>query len=301
MKPLFPQPIKPGDKIAILSPASIIDPVLVERAVEEIAKAGYEPVVMPHTLGRCGSYSGTTSERLDDLVRALLDPEVRAILCSRGGYGAVHLLAELDRLPLDRDPKWIAGFSDISALHALMASHGIVSLHSSMAKGLARGVDHWLNVAFLDLLRGEKVPMEVTTELPGMCRDGVARGELRGGNLAVLDGLVGTPFNDIKPGCILVIEDIAEPVYKIERMLYRLELAGILPQLAGLVVGQFTEYTPDRNHPSMEEMIYAMTSRYDYPVAMGMPIGHVDNNYPWLHGAEARVEVAGDRIKISYL
>lgn len=117
----------------------------------------------------------------------------------------------------------------------------------------------------------------------------------------MLDGLVGTPFNDIKPGCILVIEDIAEPVYKIERMLYRLELAGILPQLAGLVVGQFTEYTPDRNHPSMEEMIYAMTSRYDYPVAMGMPIGHVDNNYPWLHGAEARVEVAGDRIKISYL
>ncbi|MDE5684886.1 MAG: LD-carboxypeptidase, partial [Muribaculaceae bacterium] len=116
--PIFPEPLKKGDKIAICSPAGRIDPKKVDGAVRELARQGWEPVVMPHALGEYGSYSGTPDERYADMAAAFKDPEIRAILCSRGGYGVVHILDRLAELPLADDPKWVIGFSDISALHA---------------------------------------------------------------------------------------------------------------------------------------------------------------------------------------
>ena len=139
---IFPQPLKPGDKVAILSPASYIDPARVAGAAAVLQQWGFTPVVSAHCNGRNGTYSGSIEERRDDLLHALSDPGIRAILCSRGGYGTVHLLPWLDSELLRRDPKWIIGFSDISALHAAMVSAGVASLHSSMTKLLAeRGGD----------------------------------------------------------------------------------------------------------------------------------------------------------------
>ena len=140
---LTPRPLRHGDRVAIVSPAGIIKPQVVYNSLPVLADCGWVPYVGKNTFGRFGTFAGTDDERYADLEAALLDPDTRAIICSRGGYGAVHLLDRLDRLPLRDDPKWIVGYSDISALHALMTRHGIKSVHAPMTKHISenRGRD----------------------------------------------------------------------------------------------------------------------------------------------------------------
>ncbi|MDE6228220.1 MAG: LD-carboxypeptidase, partial [Muribaculaceae bacterium] len=191
-----------GDTIALLSPASAIDPALLDGAAAAIAAAGYRPLIMSGAKGRCGSFSASAVERLADLQEAVDNPAVKAIICGRGGYGAVHLL---DRLRLTR-PVWLAGFSDISALHALWHINGFRSIHSSMAKELTRSLcpGNEANLRLFEILRTGHMP-PIQFDAHPLNRPGTARGTLRGGNLAVLDGLVGTPFDLLTlPDTILV-------------------------------------------------------------------------------------------------
>lgn len=294
---IVPQPLKKGDRIAILSPAGIIKPEFVYQAMQVLQDEGYEPFVMPHALGRWRTYSGTAADRLSDLRQAILDPSVKAILCSRGGYGAVHLLEELDRLPLRDNPKWIIGYSDISALHALMHRHGIVSVHAPMAKHLAmlKGRDDDARALF-GILSGE--PQLYSIPPSPLNRPGTAVAPLVGGNLAVIADLVATPFDTILPDTILFIEDIAEPIYKTERILYQLRLSGALSRLKGLIVGACTDYTPDVDGHTMEEMVSSMVSDYTYPVAFGVPVGHVDHNIPLQVSLPTRLEVTPEQTYI---
>lgn len=295
----IPRPLHPGDTIAIVSPASIIDPALVNGAVGAISCRGYRATVAPHALGTAGSYSGTAADRLADLRSALADPAVRAILCSRGGYGCVHLLDGLAPYVDPADPKWIIGFSDVSALHALWHSRGIVSIHGSMAKHLANFPDSDPdNAALWDILEGGRP--DYTWATGPRSRSGEATGTLVGGNLAVIAGLISTPYDLLRPGTILYIEDIAEPIYKVERILWQLRLSGVLPRLAGLIVGRFTEYRPDRNYSDIETMIADMTAPYDYPLTFGAPIGHVDHNIPLLHGATVRFAVTAADTRLTF-
>lgn len=280
----FPPPLKPGDKVAIVSPAGSVDERQVVKATEVLHEKGWVPVVYPNALGCYGTYSGTYNERLGDIEKALLDPEIKAIICSRGGYGAVHLLESLDRLPLKKNPKWLVGFSDISALHALFVKHGLVSVHGPMTKDIARGgLEDDDILTLFDILEG-KIP-ETTFPSSPYDRPGIASGQLQGGNLAVIADLIGTPFSVAKANVILFIEDLEEPIYKVERILYQLRLAGILPKLKGLLVGQFTGYKPNKNYEKMEVMIHDMVAPYSYPVAMDVPVGHVDHNIPLISGA----------------
>lgn len=286
---IFPRPLRRGDRIAVCSPAGPANAANVEGAVEVLRAEGWEPVVMPHALGRQGAYSGSADERFDDLHHALSDPSVRAILCSRGGYGAVHNLDRLAALPLTADPKWIIGFSDISALHALMASRDIASLHASMAGHIKLGPDDPDNAALFNILRGERPAFSFPSH--PFDRPGIAEGTVLGGNLAVLADLISTPFDIIRPDTILFIEDVSEPIYKIERILYQLRLSGVLPALRALIVGQFTDYRPGESYTDMESMIRGMTAPYRYPVAFGAPIGHVDHNIPVIENARATLKV----------
>ena len=287
---LYPQPLKRGDQVAICSPAGPIAPEKVEGAAAVLRAHGWEVEIMPHTFGRNGYYSGTAEERYDDLSRALLDPTVRAVICSRGGYGVVHILDKLSRLPLADDPKWVAGFSDISALHALMASKGIASIHSSMTAHIMLGLDDPDNAALIRILEGERPAY--TFPAHQYDRQGIADGTLLGGNVAVLAELIGTPYDIMQSDTILFIEDVDEPIYKIERQLYQLKLRGVLSQLRGLIVGQFTEYKADSNHSSMEAMVRDMVAEYSYPVAYNVPIGHVDHNIPLIESAHVTLKVS---------
>lgn len=295
---LTPRTLKPGDKIAIVSPAGIIKPQIVYNTLPVLADQGWAAYVGENTFNRYGTFAGTDEERYADLETALLDPDTRAIICSRGGYGAVHLLEQLDKLPLRDDPKWIVGYSDISALHALMTRHGIKSIHAPMTKHIAQyeGMDPDSKMVF-GMLEGETP--EIRIDGNPLNRLGRAEGLLVGGNLAVIAGLISTPFDVIKPGRILFIEDIAEPIYKVERILYNLRLSGALASLAGLIVGQFTDYSPDRGTKTMEEMIARMVADYDYPVAFGFPVGHVDHNVPMLCSSTVELDVTPTSVTVT--
>lgn len=295
----YPPFLMPGDKVAVVSPASIINPDYVKGAVDMLERWSLGVAVEPHCLGCAGAYSGSVDERLDDFRKALYDPQVKAILCSRGGYGAVHLL---DGLADDivRNPKWIIGFSDISALHALCVNRGLMSLHASMCKHLTeeptgdRCTQYLRQILFGDIPQYREAPHP-------MNRCGEARGMLVGGNMAVLCGLIGTPYDIFRPGSVLFIEDIGEAPYKIERMLYQLKLAGRLASLSGLIVGRFTEYTENEGlGGTLYELIWHMVEEYDYPVCFDFPVGHVADNLPLIEGSEVNFSVSKQSVDLSF-
>lgn len=335
---ISPCPLSPGDLIAIISPASPVKEEYIAGACRFLESEGYRVRVMPHAKGPgVGSYAASESERLQDFLDAWHDPEVRAILCSRGGYGAVHLLDRIDQENLRQDPKWLIGFSDISALHALLLRKGIMSLHSPMAKHLSEhSADDPCTRRLLDCLQG-KDALVYTAPASEYNRPGEASGMLAGGNLAVLNGLFGTPYDilsidhivsaedrkgnadneknnaeykkvsadsETDGGLILFIEDIGEAIYAVERMLYHIHLAGGFRRVKGLIIGQFTEYRPDRNYDTMEAMISAFLTRVGLdhiPTAFNFPVGHVDANYPLISGAPAHLRVLPSGVRLRLL
>ena len=291
----IPSPLKPGDKIAIVSPASRIYPHLIDGAARIIEERGYVPVLAEHCKDCVQGYAGTVEHRLADLHKAFADPEIKAILCSRGGYGVVHLLEHLNLNLIADNPKWLIGFSDISALHAAMHRAGVVSVHASMAKHLAeKGIDQVAETLF-GILEGGS--MHYSEPAHPLNIEGSACGMLAGGNMAVLCGLIGTPFDLLARSEILFIEDIGEPIYKIERMLYNLRLNGTLSRIKGLVVGRFTEcQSPDGTGETMEQMIHRMVKPYGIPVVFDFPCGHIDTNMPLLEGIKVSLEVTASGV-----
>lgn len=287
---IYPEPLKSGDKVCILSPAGKIDKVLLDNAMQTLTDWALSPELAPHAASEYGRFAGTQEQRLADLQQAVADPEVKAILCSRGGYGAVQLIEQLDRALVSNNPKWLIGYSDITLLHAFWSGAGVVSMHASMCKHLAEHPTDDISEMMRSILFGG-VP-SYTTDAHELNRMGVGEGHLAGGNLAVLSGLHGTPFDFTYQDAILFIEDIGESPYKIERMLYSLRLAGVFEQIKGLIVGQFSDCPEDQLMGStIYENIRALVSGYDFPVCFNFPCGHVDYNVPLLEGATVRLEV----------
>jgi muramoyltetrapeptide carboxypeptidase len=289
---IFPEPLADGDLIAITSPAGPIASHKVLGAKKVLEDQGWRVRVMPHALGNYGNYSGTDADRFADLRDAFLDKEVKAIICSRGGYGMVHIMERLDKVDLRANAKWVVGFSDISALHAALASSGVASLHASMTGHIMLGADDPDNAALFAILRGQRQSFSFPSH--SYDRLGSVDGTLLGGNLAVLAGLVNTRYDILLRDKILFIEDVSEPIYKIERMLYQLRLSGVLPNLKGLIVGQFTEYRADASYKNMYDMIADMVAPYKYPIAFNAPIGHVDHNIPVIESSHVTLKVTNN-------
>ena len=302
----YPAPLKKGDKVAFISPASGVKDEYVFGAIERFEEQGYEPVLMPYALGHVsGSFAATKSERLLDLLEAIENPEFKAIFCTRGGYGCAQLLANISPGILSRNPKWIIGFSDVSALLALWYRADLLSIHGPMAKHLAtKPSDDICSQALFKMLEnGGRFDYRVAPHKYN--RIGTATGKILGGNLAVLTDLADTPYDILNAtrsqnneGVILFLEDIAEPIYKVNRMLWRMALSGSLMGCKGIIFGQFTEYSSDRNYDTMEDMIHDFLEQSllppDIPVAFDFPVGHSDFNFPITEGARVELEVAGD-------
>lgn len=307
----MPPALCPGDHIAIVSPASVVKSDYVNGMAERIKERGFEPLIMPYALcHEKGSYSADRAFRLKDIQDALKDPDIRAIFCARGGYGCVQLLPHLDLELVADNPKWIIGFSDVSALLALWYKAGIASIHGPMAKHLSQMApdDPCTNALFNILENSGR--FDYLFPSGGNSRNGLARGILRGGNLAVLNGLAATPYDILSIGdenedVILFFEDISEPIYAIERMLWRLSLSGSLRKVKGLIFGQFTEYQPDKNFQTVEDMVSywldKMDIANDIPVVFNFPIGHVDLNFPLTVGATVELEVQSDKVRLHTL
>ncbi|MDE6825608.1 MAG: LD-carboxypeptidase [Paramuribaculum sp.] len=288
---IIPPFLQPADRVAIVSPSGAVRDSFIDGAAAALAAMGFSPVVMPHARGSYGSYAASAEDRFSDFSIALLSRDIKAILCSRGGYGAVHLVEKLSRMPLRENAKWIIGFSDISALHALWQFKGMASILGPMGRHLTENPsDHPSVTALRDMLSGSPRAVEAPAHTFNRC--GEASGIVRGGNLAVLSSLQSTPFCAFIPGSILVIEDINEPIYRLERMLWELRLQGVLAEISGLVCGAFTGTGADRNYASAEEMIRDMTAPYGYPVAFGMPVGHIPENMPIMLGSRAQLSVS---------
>lgn len=280
--------------IRILSPSGAIEPQYIDQAAEVLRRQGHVVSIAPHAKGKAGRFAASDSERVEDMVNALHDNAIDALLCARGGYGLQRII---DQLPPVTKP--VIGFSDITALHLLCARTGQPSLHGLMCKHIAQAQDNNLYATYWQALDGQD--LHYSQPAHPLNREGHVRGTLIGGNLSVLYGLQGTPYGlpallpsertESKP-YILFIEDIAERHYHIDRMMNNLRLSGVLARISGLVVGQFTDCEDD---PSMGctvyETIRQAVAEYAYPVVFDFPAGHTDANYPLYLNAAAEVEV----------
>lgn len=298
---IFPPPLQPGDRVILLSPSSKIDKDLVYGQKERLESWGLQAKIASHALDKQYSFAGSLSNRLSDLQKALDHPAVKAIFCTRGGYGAVHLLEHLDLSGFRKCPKWVIGYSDITALHNLLQKEGFASIHGIMGRHLAKEpADDPQIQSLRSILFGEKphylLPAH-ENNLPG-----TVSGTLRGGNLSVLYGLRGTPYDIPAKGTLLVIEDIGERLYHIERMMYNLKLGGILENLSGLIIGQFTEYNEDESiGKTLYKMIRDLVKPYQYPVCFNFPVGHVTENVPLILGSQVSLRVSKKETELSLL
>ena len=272
--------------IRIISPSGAIDPSFIDGAATRLRAWGYIVSEGAHARDKWGRFAGKDDDRLADIIAALTDPEVDFILCARGGYGLQRII---DRVPRITNP--IIGFSDITALHQLSAICHQPSVHGIMCKHIATlPEDSEPILALRKALAGENLTYR--WERHPLNRDGQAEGLLIGGNLSVLYGLQGTPYSlPLSEGSgvsspILLIEDIAERHYHIDRMMNNLRMSGVLEHLSGLIVGQFSDCEDD---PGMGGSVYETIKEavvdYDYPLIFNAPIGHVEHNVPlWIHG-----------------
>lgn len=296
---MFPTSLKPNDKVAIVSPSGSIDEKYIDEAVKLFSSWELELVVGEFARGKVGRYAGTIKQRVSDFQAALDNPEIKAILCARGGYGLMQIIDFIDFSAFEIHPKWIIGYSDITVLHAATANFDVVSLHAAMARNLTElPADSPLLSYFRDTLFG--VLPSYTVPSHPLNRVGSAEGVVIGGNLSVLYGLRGTHFDMDCYQKILFIEDIGEQPYQIDRMIQNFKMGNIFESIDGLIVGQFTNYEED---PSMGKTVYEIiadaVAEYDYPVCFNFPVGHVDNNVPLLIGAEAKLTV-GAEVNLQY-
>lgn len=288
----FPAYLKEGDKVAIITPAGKIDKVNLDSAISRLQSWKFSPFLEPHADGAYNDYSGTIQDRLSDIQLAFDDPDVKAILCSRGGYGVVQFLDKIDFTKFCRQPKWLIGYSDITALHCIIQQHGFASIHAPMAEQMTIESDSDASLKYLkDMLYG-KLPKYHVTADPNN-HTGNAKGVLLGGNLSVYYGLRATPYDIPAKGTILFIEDVDEEYHTIERILYNLKLSGVLDHLSGLIIGQMSKMNTKEwmNDKDMYTALNRVLADYKYPICFGFPTGHVTDNYPLIEGAAVELKV----------
>ena len=288
---MAPPHLQPNDLIHIVSPSGTINPAFIDGAKKTLSSWGLQVTEGNFARTEYGRFAGTKEQRISDLQSALDNPNVKAILCSRGGYGLSQIIDKLDFSAFKKSPKWLIGFSDITILHNLITNLGIASIHGIMAKHLTELPATSEQVQLLkDILFGELPSYSISTE--PFNRHGKASGKLIGGNLSVLMGLRGSEYDLPYRGNILFIEDIAEKPYHIDRMMQNLRFSGALAQLSGLVVGQFSDCEEDPTmHQTVAGIISDAVRDYNYPVCFNFPAGHVDYNLPLVLGENVTLAV----------
>ena len=298
---VMPAALKAGDTIAIVSPSSTPDSITVVKGCKTLREWGYVPVVGPHALNCYHGFAGTADERAADVLWALRDSTVKAILCSRGGDGAVQVLRRIPLKEFREYPKWVMGFSDATALHSAEVSAGVMSIHCSMCDGISDQRSE--NAILQRLLQGELPSYQVPAH--PMNQPGEAEGILVGGNLSVMCGLAGSEYdflNRADEGLILFIEDTGEGMSKVDRMLHQIEIRGILSKLKGIIVGHFSKYkSSESGFADMYEMLHEYLQYYDIPVCYDFPVGHHSGkNYPMVEGSRVKLRVGQDGTSIKF-
>ena len=294
----IPPYLKKGDLIGMVCPAGHMPKSRMRTCLRVLREEWGFRVREGRTLGAGENYfSGTDDERLKDLQEMLDDPEVKAVLCARGGYGVGRIIDRIDFSAFRRNHKWVVGFSDITVLHAHIHRHcGIATLHAPMAGAFNAGGWKRASVDSLHRVLTGKRTRHASDPHP-YDRQGVATGPLVGGNLALLSHLVGSLSDIQTKGCILFLEEVGEQLYNIDRMLHQLKRAGKLEELAGLIIGGFTECR-DTERPFGQgayEIVRDIVAGYPYPLCFGFPVSHGKENLALKSGCvhELKVRVRG--------
>ena len=289
-----PAPLKQGDKICLVAPAgALAETTVIDKAVRLLQSRGFRTQVAPQAYRQWGSLAGSDHERLQAMQTALDDPECRMIWALRGGYGSIRIIDRLDWTGFRNNPKWIAGFSDITVFHVWLHRLGYQSVHSWMPVNLDEDQPERVRKHLFDLLSGKPVPIDFPHDSMNL-RPQETQGILTGGNLATLVSMCETGF-DFR-GKMLFLEDVGEHLYAVDRLLRSLARTGALDGLAGLIIGRFTDIRHD-DPPfpfTVKQIVRQLTATKDYPVFFGFPAGHVPENYPMILGAEYHIDKQGN-------
>ncbi|WP_213450798.1 S66 peptidase family protein [Rhizomonospora bruguierae] len=300
--PVRPAALRPGDTVMLVSPSGPTSPERIARGLELLAAWGLTPKLGPNAYGRHGFLAGTDDLRLADLNAALADPRVRGIICTRGGYGAQRVVDALDMTAARRDPKVVVGFSDITALQlALWRGARLATLHGpTMGWDDAR-----LPAGSADSLRAALTTTEPAVIRPVPAEETAAvgvpgppvTGTLLGGNLSLLVSSIGTPDLPDLTGAILLLEEVDEPSYKVDRMLTHLRRAGVLSGLAGVAIGQFTGCGDNWGMP-VAAVLTDRLGDLGVPVLGGLPVGHGPAQVTVGVGVPATLDVAAGTLTV---
>lgn len=298
-----PPYLKAGDSVTIVSTARKVSKPELKMAADTLQTWGLDVKYGKNLFKSDRQFAGTDEERRADFQSAL-NSKSSAILFARGGYGTVRFIDQIDWKRFQKSPKWLIGFSDITAVHSHAHKNvEVETLHAPMGLTLSKVNANCLSV-IKDALFGQRLRYTVSKQAAAMeklNRAGSARGQLVGGNLSMLHTLSGTASDIDCTGKILFLEDLDEYLYHIDRMMIQLKRSGKLASLAGLIIGGMTEMK-DNDIPfgrTAEEIISEAVAEYNYPVFYGFPAGHIPNNYPLIFGREVSLKV-GDKMSLTF-
>lgn len=285
---LVPPALGPGDRVRVIAPSGPFDRALVLRGIAWL-KESYDVEFDWAMMRGAGMFAGPDARRLEELNRALRDPGVRAVIAARGGYGLTRIAHLADLAALVRHPKWLVGFSDFTVLHVEACRAGVASLHAHNVAGLGRGDEvareRWRQALQTPTLRRSYAGLS-------SWHPGQTSGPLVGGNLTLLFTCAAAGRLRLPAGCVLVLEDVTELSYRIDRMLSALLVGGLLDRVSGVLVGDFTDCPAGRSRVETEEVLRNRLGELQVPVLAGVPIGHGTRNEPLHLGLSARLDAA---------
>ena len=293
-----PPYLKAGDKVALVSPAYWVPQEALQQAADTIKSWGLQPVIGPHTNNlNVNAYAGTADERAADLLWALEDDTIKAVVCSRGGYGSIHLLNRIPQEYYHQHPKWIIGHGDITILLYAVVGAGVMGIHGPMAFQIASGQEPATSIT-RNILFGTLPQYKI----PGnpYNRSGHAEGILVGGNLSSYSAIIGTRFHlPPKQDIILFIEEVEESLHGIDRLFYMLTLQHDFERVKGIILGSFNSIKYDLQFGSVEQMLIAHLHEYDIPICCGFPVGS-NSCIPLIEGAPCWMDVTTDRAILTF-
>jgi muramoyltetrapeptide carboxypeptidase len=293
---VIPPPLAPGSTVRVIAPASPFDRTLALAGIAFLGQR-YRVQYDWQMFARDGFLAGSDARRRGELEEALRAPEVGAVLAARGGYGITRIASDVDFSVLRAHPKWLVGFSDVTALHVEAQSVGVASLHAHHAAGLGRG-DAPARQSWLDALEAPLAPRVLRGRGYG---SGRVRGPLVGGNLCVLFTCAVTGRWRLPPNAILALEDVTEASYRIDRMLSALRLGGHLRDVAGVALGGFTDCPPGVHGVAVDTVLHRELDLLGVPVVEGLPFGHDLPNEPLLLGVEAELDADSGSLSMGSL
>jgi len=295
-----------GDTIGITCPAGYITKAEIEPSIIQMKSWGFNVVIGSTVDKRDFTFGGTDEERLADLQQMLDNPKIKAIMCARGGYGAIRILDQLDFSKYKSSPKWLIGFSDITILHShINTNYGVATIHSKMCNSfpsdwaLAEPIQIETINSIHQALSGDK--MKYTASYNVNNRMGTAVGELIGGNLRCIENLAGSKSEIDTDGKILFVEDTGEYLYSIDRMFYNLKRSGKLDKLKGLIIGGFKikiDTDNDGFSNTLEQLVLNKVAGFDFPVCFEFPVGHQRANFALKCGVKHKLEVRESGTKL---